>query len=187
MRYYCDEIQVSILGAEEKRQKAKQLAQRQYRQLMCLRHLQQHCEDLKTRAREAKLAPSCSCHLTPRTSQDIVTLVDFAPTFLDIAGVQAPEEMDGISMLPALHNDGSLVRRTHGRVFSHFSDDPTRNQEESKRGIRGTDEHIFFFRFTPREIRRRAREVLMKASPFSRFSPQKDQREEKTVARQRES
>lgn len=46
--------------------------------------------------------------------QDIVTLVDFAPTFLDIAGADIPPQMDGLSMLPALHNNGELVSGNAG-------------------------------------------------------------------------
>ena len=34
---------------------------------------------------------------------DPLALIDFTPTFLDIAGVPVPDTMDGISMLPALH------------------------------------------------------------------------------------
>ncbi|EDQ84495.1 uncharacterized protein MONBRDRAFT_39257 [Monosiga brevicollis MX1] len=41
---------------------------------------------------------------------DPVTLVDFAPTFLDIAGIPIPDTMDGISMLPGLHAAGQQGR-----------------------------------------------------------------------------
>jgi len=53
-----------------------------------------------------------------RVIEDFVSHCDLAPTFLDVAGVQAPTEMSGISLLPALVSDRSgIVDRSHDHVF----------------------------------------------------------------------
>ncbi|XP_033752610.1 N-acetylglucosamine-6-sulfatase-like [Pecten maximus] len=44
--------------------------------------------------------------ITPgTTSQDLVTSIDLAPTFLEIAKIPPPSDMDGLSLLPMLHSD----------------------------------------------------------------------------------
>ena len=41
--------------------------------------------------------------ITPGTETDAVALaIDFAPTILDMAGIERPEYMDGKSLLPIL-------------------------------------------------------------------------------------
>ncbi len=54
-----------------------------------------------------------------RVVDDFVCHTDFAPTFLDAAGVVAPEEMTGCTLLPILRSDreGS-VEVTRNRVFT---------------------------------------------------------------------
>jgi len=42
-----------------------------------------------------------------RTVDDLVNLMDLAPTFLDVGGVQAPECMEGRSLLPVLESPDS--------------------------------------------------------------------------------
>lgn len=44
-----------------------------------------------------------------RTVDDLVSHVDFAPTFLEVAGVKAPEGMAGKSLVPLLYSDKSGV------------------------------------------------------------------------------
>lgn len=43
--------------------------------------------------------------------KDVVGNIDLAPTFLDMAGVEAPATMDGISMLPLLQGDPLAPKR----------------------------------------------------------------------------
>jgi uncharacterized sulfatase len=53
-----------------------------------------------------------------RVIDDFVSHCDLAPTFLDAAGVKAPPEMAGASLLPALVLDKSgIVDATRNRVF----------------------------------------------------------------------
>eukprot|EP00730_Choanoeca_flexa_P012646 TRINITY_DN4477_c0_g1_i1.p1 TRINITY_DN4477_c0_g1~~TRINITY_DN4477_c0_g1_i1.p1 ORF type:complete len:541 (+),score=160.36 TRINITY_DN4477_c0_g1_i1:26-1624(+) len=59
---------------------------------------------------------------------DPLTLIDFTPTFLDIAGVPIPDTMDGISMLPALHaskQKGRKPLRTDFLIEYHGEGQPS--------------------------------------------------------------
>ncbi|EGD79647.1 hypothetical protein PTSG_10494 [Salpingoeca rosetta] len=56
-----------------------------------------------------------------------VTLVDFAPTFLDIAGAPIPDTMDGVSMLPVLTGQEADVR-TDFLVEYHGEGQPPSSQ-----------------------------------------------------------
>lgn len=42
--------------------------------------------------------------------KDLVSLVDLAPTFLDIAGIRTPSDMDGLTLLPRMHNHNPISR-----------------------------------------------------------------------------
>jgi len=53
-----------------------------------------------------------------RTINALVSLTDLAPTFLDVAGVDVPEQMTGRSLMPLLRGEQQRSSRTHWqRVF----------------------------------------------------------------------
>jgi arylsulfatase A-like enzyme len=45
--------------------------------------------------------------IVPRRSVELVALEDWVPTFCELAGVEAPEDVDGRSLLPLLRGDGA--------------------------------------------------------------------------------
>jgi uncharacterized sulfatase len=54
-----------------------------------------------------------------RVSDDLISFADFAPTFLDVAGVPVPTEMVGRSLAPLLRSGRSgVIEKSRGRVFS---------------------------------------------------------------------
>jgi len=61
--------------------------------------------------------------LTPRTSTDLVGLIDLFPTLCEFAGVDAPGSCEGISLLPALK--GQPLQRDHIFCESAFLGRPS--------------------------------------------------------------
>lgn len=51
------------------------------------------------------------------TTDEVVTSIDFLPTFLQLAGCKAPPKCDGLSLLPVLTDNAHLPRET---VYWHF-------------------------------------------------------------------
>lgn len=53
-----------------------------------------------------------------RTVEDLVNFIDLAPTFLEAAGIDVPEEMAGKSMINIINSSGSgQIDKTRNRVF----------------------------------------------------------------------
>ena len=51
--------------------------------------------------------------ITPSASDAFVTLLDLAPTFLDIAGCEIPDEIAGKSLIPILNGNQKSIREDH--------------------------------------------------------------------------
>ena len=64
----------------------------------------------------------------------MVQNIDFAPTFLDMAGVEPPPEMQGISILPLLK--GRKVRKWRDALYYHYYEYPGEHQVRRHYGIR---------------------------------------------------
>ena len=68
---------------------------------------------------------------------DIVELVqniDFAPTFLDLAGVEVPEDIHGVSLLPLLKGESPADWRSS--LYYHFYEYPAEHQVMRHFGVR---------------------------------------------------
>lgn len=55
-------------------------------------------------------------------SDALVQNLDFAPTYLDIAGIEVPEFMEGLSLKPLLENEGAEPRKWRKYLYYHFYD-----------------------------------------------------------------
>ena len=64
--------------------------------------------------------------------KDMVQNIDFAPTFLELAGVRVPEEMHGISLVPLLKGE-KLDRKS---LFYHFYEYPAEHMVMRHFGVR---------------------------------------------------
>jgi len=75
-------------------------------------------------------------HIKPGTVvNDIVVNIDFAPTFLDIAGIKAPVEMQGKSFLPLVTKSGK-VENWRTAMFYHYYEYPQPHKVPPHFGIR---------------------------------------------------
>lgn len=70
------------------------------------------------------------------TSKALAMNVDFAPTFLDIAGVTIPEEMQGTSLLPVLKNEGNPTANWRKSVYYHYFEYPAEHSVKRHYGVR---------------------------------------------------
>ena len=64
----------------------------------------------------------------------MVQNIDFAPTFLSLAGVQKPKYMPGTSLLPLL--DGKPVKNWRSSIYYHYYDYPTYHMVRKHDGVR---------------------------------------------------
>lgn len=62
--------------------------------------------------------------------------VDFASTFLDIAGVEIPEEIQGSSLLPVIFNKGETPDDWRKSVYYHYFEYPAEHSVKRHYGIR---------------------------------------------------
>ncbi|HEY1010681.1 MAG: sulfatase [Daejeonella sp.] len=68
-----------------------------------------------------------------RVSEQMISNVDFAPTFLDAAGVSIPKEIQGKSMMPLLKDPKAQIRKS---VYYHFYEYPGEHSVLRHFGIR---------------------------------------------------
>jgi arylsulfatase A-like enzyme len=73
----------------------------------------------------------------------LVQNIDFAETFLDIASVQIPQEMQGLSLLPLLKGESPQDWRTH--LYYHYYEYPGYHAVRRHEGV--TDGHFKLIRF----------------------------------------
>jgi len=68
-------------------------------------------------------------------SQAFVQNLDFAPTYLDVAGMKAPEEMSGRSLLPVIRKDGRQPLRWRKYMYYHYYDLPSEHNVLKHDGV----------------------------------------------------
>jgi len=64
----------------------------------------------------------------------MVQNIDFAPTFLEVAGIKPPEEIQGISLVPLLK--GKKVKKWRDALYYHYYEYPGEHQVRRHYGIR---------------------------------------------------
>ncbi len=67
------------------------------------------------------------------TNIDLVQNIDFAETFLDIAGVKAPEDMQGVSVVPLMKGEKPADWRTH--LYYHYYEYPAVHSVRRHEGV----------------------------------------------------
>lgn len=65
----------------------------------------------------------------------LVQNIDYAPTFLALAGVQQPKDMPGRSLMPVLDN-GDNVKNWRQSIYYHYYDYPTYHMVRKHDGVR---------------------------------------------------
>jgi len=71
--------------------------------------------------------------------------VDFAPTFLDLAGVKVPDDMQGTSLMPVLGNEGKIPTDWREAVYYHYYEYPAEHSVKRHYGIRTRDFKLMHF------------------------------------------
>lgn len=68
---------------------------------------------------------------------EMVQNIDYAPTFLDIAGAPIPKDMDGVSLLPLLQ--GKHPKNWRKSLYYHFYEYPAEHAVKRHYGVRTAD------------------------------------------------
>ncbi len=78
--------------------------------------------------------------------QELVQNIDYAPTFLDIAGAEIPEDIQGVSLLPLLK--GEHPKDWRKSLYYHFYEYPAEHMVKRHYGVRTADGYklIHFYR-----------------------------------------
>ena len=78
-------------------------------------------------------------------SDAICMNVDFAPTFLDFAGAEIPEQMQGRSLRPVLENGGKSPEDWREAAYYHYYEYPAEHSVKRHYGIRTKDFKLIHF------------------------------------------
>jgi arylsulfatase A-like enzyme len=73
----------------------------------------------------------------------LVQNLDFAPTFLDLAGVEIPEDMQGLSLLPLLKEEDPVDLRES--LYYHYYEYPGAHSVKRHYGIRNDQYKLIHF------------------------------------------
>jgi arylsulfatase A-like enzyme len=71
--------------------------------------------------------------------------VDFAPTFLDMAGIEVPEDMQGTSLKSVLVNAGATPTDWREAVYYHYYEYPAEHSVKRHYGIRTSEYKLIHF------------------------------------------
>ena len=79
------------------------------------------------------------------TSNAITMNVDFAPTILDFAGVDIPDDIQGKSIKPILTNEGKTPEDWRKAAYYHYYEYPAEHSVKRHYGIRTADFKLIHF------------------------------------------
>ena len=79
------------------------------------------------------------------TSNAISMNVDFAPTFLDFAGIEIPSDIQGASLKPVLVNEGKTPADWRKAAYYHYYEYPAEHSVKRHYGIRTQDFKLIHF------------------------------------------
>lgn len=79
------------------------------------------------------------------TSSSLCMNIDFAPTFLDYAGVEIPKDMQGRSLREVLDNKGETPKNWREVVYYHYYEYPAEHSVKRHYGIRTADYKLIRF------------------------------------------
>ena len=71
--------------------------------------------------------------------------VDFAPTFLDYAGIEIPKDIQGISLKPIWDNEGKTPANWRRAAYYHYYEYPAEHMVKRHYGIRTQDFKLIHF------------------------------------------
>lgn len=71
--------------------------------------------------------------------------IDFAPTFLDYAGVEIPEDIQGRSLRPIMDNEGMIPADWRKAAYYHYYEYPAEHSVKRHYGIRTADYKLIHF------------------------------------------
>ena len=75
----------------------------------------------------------------------MVQNIDYAPTFLDLAGIKVPEDMQGVSLLPLLKNNKPVKNWNRNSLYYHFYEFPGEHNVRRHYGIRTKNYKLIHF------------------------------------------
>ncbi len=77
--------------------------------------------------------------------KELVQNIDYAPTFLDMAGLNVPQDMQGESLLPLLKEDKEVTDWQRQSLYYHFYEYPGEHQVRRHYGIRTKEYKLIHF------------------------------------------
>lgn len=84
--------------------------------------------------------------IKPGSVSDAIAMnVDFAPTFLDFAGVPVPDDIQGMSLKPVLTNGGKVPEDWRKAAYYHYYEYPAEHSVKRHYGIRTADFKLIHF------------------------------------------
>lgn len=76
---------------------------------------------------------------------ELVQNIDYAPTFLDLAGVEIPKDIQGVSLLPLLKSNDKVNNWNRHGLYYHFYEYPGEHAVRRHYGIRGERYKLIHF------------------------------------------
>lgn len=73
----------------------------------------------------------------------LIQNIDYAPTFLEAAGLEIPEDIQGRSLIPILKNEGKTPENWRDAIYYYYTGEPT-HRVPAHDGIRNDQYKIFY-------------------------------------------